>query len=232
MNTTLNNKAAEGNHASTAATSIVPIDPLGEELAVTITLAEDRIDSRRLAAHLHNKHRSLFELIKNHHSDFESLGLLRFQTGVIDGRGQPEKYVMLNEDQCTLALSYSKNTARVRQLKVMLVIAFGNYRRASEMRRNEYLPVYHALHDQIKVLANGSPNERFMHLNFNREINKAAGIESGERGAAPMGKQAVVIVAQMMALKALQTAPDGKVGFQLAKQSLVSLNACTMLGAV
>ena len=229
MNITPQKKAAGGYDTTTATTSISTPDFNGVALALTTTPTEARIDSRMLAIHLHNKHPSLFELIKKHRSDFEALGILRFQTGVIEGRGQPEKYVMLNEDQCTLALSYSKNTPRVRQLKVMLVAAFGQYRRAEAMRRTEYFPAYHALHDQIKVLANGSPKEHFMHLNFNREINKAAGIESGQRGSVALDRQAVMIVAQMMALNALQTAPDGKTGFQLAKQSLQVLTARTLL---
>jgi len=84
------------------------------ELTLIATTKEARIDSRVLAKHLGNKHQNLFELVKDHRKDFEQFGILRFQTGEINGRGQPEKFAMLNEDQCTLALSYSRNTARVR----------------------------------------------------------------------------------------------------------------------
>jgi len=197
-------------------------------LALTTTTTEPRVSTQQLAKHLGNKHRSLFELVQNHRADFERLGILRFQTGVIDGRGQPEKFVMLNEDQATLALTYSKNTQRVRELKVKLVKAFGMARRTADIRKTEYLPQYHQLHDNLHTLAAGSPNERHVHANVNRLLNKFAGIEAGQRAAAQLPEQAMLIVGQMVAAKAAQGAADHHDGYQRIKTTLQALEAATL----
>lgn len=196
-------------------------------LELNIGTAEPRVDSRLLAQHLHNKHQSLFELIKNHRADFEELGLLRFQTGEVTG-GRPEKFAMLNEDQSTLALSYSKNTPRVRQLKVKLVKAFREARRAAEMHDTEYLPAYHQVHDQIKVLAKGAPDERFDHMNLNRLINKVVGVSAGGRSSASTDKKALLTVALMMANMVFRNAPDRKSAYQSAKRAIESLATLSM----
>ena len=200
------------------------------DLALTTTTAEPRVSTQQLAKHLGNKHQSLFELVKNHRSDFEQLGILRFQTGVIEGRGQPEKFAMLNEDQATLALAYSKNTKRVRELKVQLVKAFGQARRAADLRKTEYLPGYHELHDTMHVLANGSPNERHVHVNVNKLLNKFAGIEAGQRARAGVPQQALLIVGQMVASKAAQGATDHRVGYRCIKSNLQALQGAIALG--
>ena len=111
---------------------------------------EHWVDSRWLSDHLGTKRQSTFELIKNFRSDFEELGILRFETGEIKGRGQPEKYALLNEDQSYLLLTYSRNTARVRSLKVKLVKAFREARLALDLTKHEYLPTYHELHEGVR----------------------------------------------------------------------------------
>lgn len=199
------------------------------ELTLTIAKNEPLVDTRLLAKHLGNQHQSLFKLLSNYKSDFEELGILRFQIGVIDGRGQPEKFALLNEGQSYLALSFSKNTAKVRQLKVKLVKAFLEATKAVNLRQTEYLPIYHALHDQIKVLAAGSPNERFMHMNVNKATNKAAGLESGQRNGASLPKQSMLIVAQSVALQAAQGAADRHELQRRVNVSLEALTAATML---
>ncbi len=208
---------------------ITKVTPADLALTITVTKEEPRIDSRLLARHLGNKHRSTFELIQDHRSDFEQLGLLRFQTEVIEGKGQPEKFAKLNEDQSFLALSYSKNTDRVRELKVKLVKAFGVARRAADVRKTEYLPAYHDLHDQLHTLADGSNHERHVHMNVNKLLNKFAGIESGQRTSAAMPQQALLIVGQMVALKAAKGALDHHDGYQAMKTSLQSLSETLML---
>ena len=201
------------------------------ELAVTITTNEPRVSTQQLAKHLGNKNQSLFELVKNHRTDFEQLGILRFQTGVIEGRGQPEKFAMLNEDQATLALAYSKNTKRVRELKVKLVKVFGMARRAADLRKTEYLPGYHELHDTMHLLANGSPNERHVHVNVNKLLNKFAGIEAGQRARAGVPQQALLIVGQLVASNAAKGAIDHHDGYQCIKSNLRALHGAIALGA-
>lgn len=198
-----------------------------DDLTLTVTANEPRVSTQQLAKHLGNKHRSLVELVQDYRTDFEQLGILRFQTGVIEGRGQPEKFAMLNEDQATLALAYSKNTTRVRVLKVKLVKAFGLARRTADIRKTEYLPQYHELHDNLHTLAAGSSNERHVHANVNRLLNKFAGIEAGQRASAPLPEQAMLIVGHAMAARAAQGAADHHDGYQRIKTTLQALAAIT-----
>ncbi len=222
----------DGQHTDTTRHVLSIAGPAGPDNTTGAALitgnVEPRIDSRLLAKHLQNKHQSLYELIKNHRTDFEELGLLRFQTGEVTG-GRPEKFTLLNEDQCALALSYSKNTLRVRQLKVMLVKAFGEARRAAEMRRAEYLPSYHRLSDAIHSAAAGSPNEKHVHGNVARLLNKTVGIEAGRRAMAAVPQQALLIVAQEMAARAMQSANNHHDGYQRVKHSMLALAECTQL---
>jgi phage regulator Rha-like protein len=205
------------------------VGQVADGLALTTT-SEARVDSRTLAKYLGSKHQNLFELVKQHRADFEQLGLLRFQTGEPTG-GRPEKFAMLNEEQSTLVLTYSRNSPRVRSLKVRLVKAFVEARRAADLRRTEYLPGYHAVHDQIKVLANGSPSERFDHMNINKLVNKVAGVEAGQRAAAPVPKQSLMIVSQMLIAVAIQPAKNSKEAYQLAAQAVQPLaNVVLALG--
>ncbi|WP_095149074.1 Rha family transcriptional regulator [Pseudomonas sp. Irchel s3a18] len=98
---------------------------------VTVPLAqykgEARADSRVLAAQLGNQHENTYDLIKRYEADFRQLGVLRFETGKpsagLQG-GRPEAYALLNEDQSYLLLTYSRNTPKVRALKISLVKAF------------------------------------------------------------------------------------------------------------
>ena len=96
---------------------------------------EPRADSRDITQHLGNPHETVMRLVNDYRADFEQFGILRFQIGEIQGRGQPEKFALLNEDQTYLLLTYSRNTARVRALKVKLVQAFGAARRPPRCAR-------------------------------------------------------------------------------------------------
>lgn len=222
-------KKEKGRYSANGAT---PSNPIIEHHFITTTSAqgEARIDSRLIAQHLGIKHRNVFELIAGHKSDFAELGILRFQTGVIKGRGQPEKYVLLNEDQSYLLLTYSRNTTKVRALKLNLVKAFCEARRSIDIRKAEYLPEYHALHDAIKAKANGSPNERFMHLNANKEINNLAGIHSGRRASAGLLQKSLLTVGSALAARAVMKAQDGSL-HQHIKAALKPLEGVLAIGA-
>lgn len=213
---------------TTDANQIVPQQHDGGKLALVQGKDEPRIDSRLLAQHFGRPHQSLFEMVKDYRADFEKLGLLRFQTGKAKG-GRPERFALLTEDQSYLLLAYSRNTAKARALKVKLVQAFAEARRAAQMRGAEYLPSYHALHQQIHALAAGTPNERFVHINLNRLVNKTVGIGSGQRSSASLPEQAMLTVAQAVAAQAMRTAPDHHAGFQQAKTALVELSRVTLI---
>jgi phage regulator Rha-like protein len=197
-------------------------------LALVIHKDEPRIDTRMMAPTLGVKHRSLFALVLAHKDDFAELGKVRFQIASLPS-GQSEKFALLNEDQAYLLLTFTRNTAKVRALKVKLVKAFGEARRAAQTHGAEYLPTYHALHDQIHALAGGSPNERFVHMNVNKLVNKVAGIEAGQRARADIPQQSLLIVAQAVAAQAIGRAPDHRAGYQQAKAALLELSRLAML---
>lgn len=184
--------------------------------------AEPRVDSRLLAKQLGIKHPNLFAMLKTHKTDFEEFGKVMFQTRPLPS-GQREKIALLNEDQAFLLLTYSRNTAKVRALKIKLVKAFAQARRAADMRQTEYLPAHHHLHDTIHVVAAGSASERHTHINFARLLNKTAGIETGQRASAPPAQQALLIVGSLLAAQALQQAKDHRDGYQRAKVALQAL---------
>lgn len=176
-----------------------------------ITIKNDRVSTYLLAQHLDNKHRAVMALVTRYSHHFRQFGHLTFQMSVgerAQGGGKAERSALLNEDQAYFLLSLSRNTEHVVQLKAKLVKAFAEARRAAALRQTDYLPSYHALHDAIKAAANGSPNERWMHANANKALNRLAGIEAGERQTAGPMTQSLLAVASLLAAKAVQQAQD------------------------
>ncbi|MDN7906232.1 Rha family transcriptional regulator [Burkholderia diffusa] len=163
---------------------------------------ESRVDSRDLAYHLDIRHQHVRELIQDYVDDFRALGILRFETGEIRGRGQPEKYCLLNEDQCYLLLTYSRNTDRVRALKLRLVIAFRDARSRQALHDGVYLPSYHALHDEVAEMARraheaGSmAGDEVFHCNVNKLANKVCGLRAGERRSLNPTQQTILTATQ------------------------------------
>ena len=180
------------------------------ELVLT-TSAEPRVDSRLLAKQLGGDHANVFELVTNYRADFEQLGVVRFQTEKpMPGSkgGRPERFALLTEDHAYLLLTYRRNSAKVRALKVKLVKAFSNARCAAAVRQNEYMPAYRDLQEGIHALAAGSKNERFIHMNAAKAVNKAVGIEAGKRPGAALPVQSLLTVANMLAAGAVHSATD------------------------
>lgn len=190
-----------------------------------------RADTRLLAQHLGIMHRSLFRLVTDHRADFETFGKVRFENAPLPS-GQLEKFALLNEDQSYLLLTYSRNTATVRALKIKMVAAFRDARRAVEVRDAEYLPSYHAMHDAIKRAANGSPNERFMHINANKFMNELAGVQPGQRPVAGQLQQSILAVGCAMAAKVVTEAPDGHGLHQRIKTALQPLASVLLPGVI
>ena len=62
-------------------------------------------------------------------------------------------------------------------------------------------------------------------MNLNKLVNKTAGLEAGQRPKAGLSQQAMLIVAQIVAIQAMQGATDHHDGYQLAKRSLLALAA-------
>lgn len=184
-----------------------------------------RIDTRVLAELLGNTHRPTIALVEKYRTEFEGHGQVLFKKANgyrIQGGGKSERYALLNEDQCFFALSLSRNTARVVALKSKLVTAFASARREAAQRQTEYLPEYHHLHDRIKELASGSENERLVHMNVNKLVNKVAGIQAGQRHTVHV---AMLTAVNHVAALAMAGATDHRDGYQRAKDALTTLQS-------
>ncbi|WP_345797155.1 Rha family transcriptional regulator [Castellaniella sp. MT123] len=204
-----------------------------DSITLSGTAAEPRIDSRQLAQYLGNQHESVVKLLTAYADDFQELGVFRFQIGkpASAAGGRPERYALLNEDQAYLLLTYSRNTKRVRELKVLLVMAFREARQRVDLHSAEYLPTYHDLHDEIARLARNSGNARFVHLNVNRAINQTVGVESGSRKYLSVARQSILVVAQSIAAQAMAGAHGHHEGYQRAKAALQRLETALIGGA-
>ncbi|EJM25147.1 Phage regulatory protein Rha (Phage-pRha) with ORF11CD3 domain [Pseudomonas sp. GM21] len=96
-------------------------------IVLTQSKGEARADSRVLADQLGVKPKNTLGLIERYISKFERFGVVPFQTekpGAGTAGGRPERFVLLNEDQCYFLLSLSRNTDRVVELKSSLIMAF------------------------------------------------------------------------------------------------------------
>lgn len=210
--------------AAVQGASIVPCNVL----QLTLVKAEPRADTRLLAIHMGKKHRSIFALVQANKSDFDEFGKVRFEIAPSPS-GQPEKFAMLNEDQAYLLLTYARNNPKVRALKVKMVAAFRDARRAAEIRQDEYLPSYHAMHNAIKLRANGSENERFMHINANKALNQLVGVLPGQRARAGLMQQSLMAVGCAVAAKAVIEAPDRQGLHQHIKNALLPLTGLLLI---
>lgn len=199
--------------------------------SLTTVKAEPRVDSRMLAVNMHTQHRTTTALIDRYKPELTAFGKVLFQIAPLPNSktGQKERFALLNEDQAFYLVALSRNSPRVVELKGRLVKAFGEARRAASQHSTEYLPTYHQLHDEIHALAAGSAHERHVHMNINKLVNKTVGIDSGQRSTAPVPKQALMIVAQTMAAKAMHSASNHHEGYRRVKQSMLALTAVTML---
>ena len=77
--------------------------------------------------------------------------------------------------------------------------------------------------------AEGSSDEKSVHGNVARLLNKTVGIEAGERATAAVPQRSLQIVAQEMAARDMQSANDHHHGYQRLKQSMLALSECKKL---
>jgi hypothetical protein len=88
------------------------------------------VDSRLIASRIGIEHESFMRTVSKYQSQAEqAFGILRFEIGEIQGRGQPEKFVFLTEDQATFLMTLSRNTPEVIQCKIELVKKFSEAKR-------------------------------------------------------------------------------------------------------
>jgi phage regulator Rha-like protein len=111
-----------------------------EVLNLVVAMQDDGvlvIDSRLVAQGLGIDHHNFMQTISKHKGQAESaFGILLFETEALKGRGQPEKYCLLNEGQSTFYMTLSRNTPPVVRLKAGLVKAFFDAKRQLEDRSN------------------------------------------------------------------------------------------------
>ena len=106
-----------------------------------------------IAKYAEVQHHTVTRLVQKHLADFEEFGILRFKIEEIKGRGQPEKYYCLNEEQATLLITYLKNTEPVRAFKKELVRQFYAMRAElmkRQMYREQLKPIRRELTDVIQ----------------------------------------------------------------------------------
>lgn len=123
------------------------------------------VDSRLVARELGIEHENFMETIRSHETLVEQeFGFFRFQTGKIQGRGRPEKFAYLTEDQATFLMTLSRNTPEVIQCKVRLVKGFSKakdlLRRRQDVAAQRSVPYWYqrmrlALSDNTKPLPDG-----------------------------------------------------------------------------
>jgi phage regulator Rha-like protein len=111
-----------------------------EVLNLVVAMQDDGvlvIDSRLVAQGLGIDHHNFMQTISKHKGQAESaFGILLFETEALKGRGQPEKYCLLNEGQSTFYMTLSRNTPQVVRLKAGLVKAFFDAKRHLTDRSN------------------------------------------------------------------------------------------------
>jgi phage regulator Rha-like protein len=92
---------------------------------VTLDEEEPKTTSYIVAEQLGIAHRNMVELIKDHQGRIEKhFGLIRFETGKINGRGRPEQFANLTENQTHYVLTLSRNTDKAMEVKALFVKAF------------------------------------------------------------------------------------------------------------
>lgn len=86
------------------------------------------VDSRLIAEKLGIQHKSLLETLDKHQTAIEqAFGVVTFETKKpleASKGGRPERIAYLSEDQATLLMTFSRNTAQVVECKAALVKAF------------------------------------------------------------------------------------------------------------
>lgn len=101
------------------------------DLIVVQVEGENRIDSRVVAKELGIEHEVFMRTCSKYRMELEDLGQLCFQNVVgyrAQGGGNPQKYIMLNEDQSIFAATLSRNSKEVVAFKLKLTKAFSSAR--------------------------------------------------------------------------------------------------------
>lgn len=142
------------------------------------------VDSRLIAERLGIEHDNFLQTIQGYQSQIEqAFGILLFQTGKIEGRGRPPRYVLLSEEQSSFVMTLSRNTPEVVQCKIDLVKAFSRAKELLKQRREKdakqipywYQRIKIALSDSEKPLQSGYFCIYLAMMNFFQEMEVRLG---------------------------------------------------------
>ena len=162
------------------------------DISLNLISNEFRIDSRLLAPELNHRHRTILESLDKYKTQFDTLGLLPFQTEArsqgLHGGGDI-RYFLLNEDQCYFLLTLMRNNEKIVESKLKLVKAFRDARKQlaeRDIARLDGKQVRRLETDAIKDLieyakASGSSRPEMYYVSLTTMTNKSLGIESGQR---------------------------------------------------
>lgn len=109
------------------------------------------VDSRLIAERLGIEHDNFLQTVQNYQNQIEqAFGILLFETGKKGGRGRPQKYALLTENQATFVMTLSRNTPEVVQCKIELVKAFSRAKELLTQRQPKptYVPYWY---ERMKV---------------------------------------------------------------------------------
>lgn len=99
---------------------LIPIKNQGSDLVA---------DSRHIAELFEIEHKNLRETIEAHEEQLTQLGVYRFETAKpTPSGGRPEKYILLNFDQIAFLLTVTRPTAKTKEFRLKLIVAFRNAR--------------------------------------------------------------------------------------------------------
>ena len=159
--------------------------------SLELVASEFRVDSRLLAPELDHRHRNIYANIVKHQDRFEKLGIVHFEKARVEtSLGiREQSYAFLNEGQCYFLLTLMRNTEKVLDAKLNLVLAFENARAQlalRDMARIEGKAVRRTETDAIKSLveyatAKGSSNANMYYANITKMTNSLLGVEKGQR---------------------------------------------------
>lgn len=162
------------------------------DISLNLISNEFRIDSRLLAPELNHRHRTILESLDKYKTQFDTLGLLPFQTEArsqgLHGGGDI-RYFLLNEDQCYFLLTLMRNNEKIVESKLKLVKAFRDARKQlaeRDIARLDGKQVRRLETDAIKHLveyakASGSSRPEMYYVSLTTMTNKSLGIEAGQR---------------------------------------------------
>lgn len=90
---------------------------------VTVEHGQPVTTTERVAAAAGLKHASVIRMVRDHLTDFEEFGKVRFEIR-LNPQGSPTEYAELNEQHAALLFLYQRNTAKVRAFKMRMLKDF------------------------------------------------------------------------------------------------------------